>query len=67
MVNYSPLLFYTMSNISALVSAEWFYGLSFNQSAAANPTVNAPTAAEWAQKVLGNNLRGLAIGNEPDL
>lgn len=67
LVNYSPLLLYTMANISSLVGADWFFGLSFNETAASDPTLNAPTAAEWAQKILGTNLRGLAIGNEPDL
>ncbi|CAD6588899.1 MAG: hypothetical protein TREMPRED_005197, partial [Tremellales sp. Tagirdzhanova-0007] len=67
LVNYSPLLLYTMANISNLVSAEWFFGLSFNQSAAENMTGNVPIAADWAQKILGSNLRGLAVGNEPDL
>ena len=56
-----------MANISNLVSAEWFFGLSFNQTAAENMTGNVPIAAQWAQQILGSNLRGLAIGNEPDL
>ena len=56
-----------MSNISALVGAEWFFGLAFNETDVSSPTGNIPLAAEWAQKVLGSNLRGLGLGNEPDL
>jgi hypothetical protein len=67
LVVYSPLLLYTLSNISSLVGAEWFFGLSFNQSSAEHPTGNVPIAAQYAQEILGTKLRGLALANEPDL
>ncbi|KAK4683856.1 hypothetical protein P7C73_g6361, partial [Tremellales sp. Uapishka_1] len=66
-INYSPELLYTMANITALVGAEWFFGLSFNQTEVDTPTGNVPIAATYAQKILGDSLRGLALGNEPDL
>jgi hypothetical protein len=56
-----------MANISSLVGAEWFFGLSFNESAVDTPSGNVPLAAGEAQRILGTNLRGLALGNEPDL
>lgn len=66
-INYSLDLFYVMSNISSLVGAEWFFGLAFNESDVTLLTHNTPIVAEYAQKVLGTNLRGLIVGNEPDL
>ncbi|EIW72362.1 hypothetical protein TREMEDRAFT_41693 [Tremella mesenterica DSM 1558] len=66
-INYSPELLYTMANISTLLDVEWFFGLAFNETSVDGNDVNIPVAAEWAQKILGSNLRGLAVGNEPDL
>ena len=66
-INYSPELLYTMNNISTLVNAEWYFGLAFNESDTQTLTGNVPIAAQWAQNVLGPNLRGLVVGNEPDL
>jgi len=66
-INFSLDLFYVMSNISALVGTEWFFGLAFNESDVTELTHNTPVVAEYAQKILGANLRGLIVGNEPDL
>lgn len=66
-INYTPELLYLMANVSALVNAEWYFGLSFNQSAVESRSPNVALAASHAQQILGPNLRGLAMGNEPDL
>ncbi|KZT38546.1 hypothetical protein SISSUDRAFT_1046831 [Sistotremastrum suecicum HHB10207 ss-3] len=58
----SPNLIYAMGNISTLVNVEWFIGLPFNDTS--NPRT---TLAEIAQSVLGKNLIGMQLGNEPDL
>lgn len=51
-----------MGNISSLINAEWFFGVPFND------TTNPRTlVGEIAQKVLGDKLIGLQLGNEPDL
>ncbi|KIR52771.1 hypothetical protein I315_04634 [Cryptococcus gattii Ru294] len=67
LINYSPELFYIMSNITSLVGAEWYFGLAFNESDVDAPTGNIPIAAHWAQEILGDSLLGLSVGNEPDL
>ena len=66
-INYSLEMFYTMANISSLVGASWYFGLAFNESDVTQLTENPPIVAEWAQNILGSNLRGLVVGNEPDL
>ncbi|WWD17633.1 hypothetical protein CI109_102074 [Kwoniella shandongensis] len=66
-INYSPELFYLMANVTSLVGAEWFFGLAFNESTVDTPTGNVPIAATYAQQILGSSLRGLSVGNEPDL
>lgn len=66
-INFSLDLFYAMSNISALVGAEWYFGLAFNESDVTALTGNVPVVAEYAQKILGSYLLGLIVGNEPDL
>jgi hypothetical protein len=67
LINYSPELFYTMANITSLVGAQWYFGLAFNETEQTSPTGNQLIAAEYAQRILGDNLMGLAVGNEPDL
>ncbi|WVF70633.1 hypothetical protein IAT40_005426 [Kwoniella sp. CBS 6097] len=66
-INYSVDLFYLMRNITSLVGVDWYFGLAFNQSDVESPTGNVPIAATWAQEILGENLLGLSVGNEPDL
>lgn len=67
MQNYSPLLLYTMANISTLVHTEWYFGLAFNYTDATLDWHNIPIAANYAQRILGRYLKGLPLGNEPDL
>lgn len=66
-INYTPELLYIMANVSSLVNVEWFFGLSFNETSVSTLNPNVPVAAEWIQRILGGNLRGLAMGNEPDM
>lgn len=66
-INYTPELLYVMANISSLIDVEWYFGLSFNETSVTTQNPNVPLAAEWIQRILGSNLRGLALGNEPDL
>lgn len=66
-INFSPDLFYTMSNITSLVGAQWYFGIAFNESDVTQLTHNPPVVAEYAQNILGTSLRGLVVGNEPDL
>ncbi|TDL24311.1 hypothetical protein BD410DRAFT_745703 [Rickenella mellea] len=58
----SPSLVYAMGNISSLLPIDWFIGLPFNDTT--NPRLEL---AEIAQSVLGKNLIGMQLGNEPDL
>ncbi|WWC66141.1 uncharacterized protein I206_100041 [Kwoniella pini CBS 10737] len=67
LINYSLELFYLMANVTSLVGADWYFGLSFNESAVDYPTGNVPIAAKWAQDILGDSLLALSVGNEPDL
>lgn len=66
-INYSLELLYSMANISALTDTAWYFGLCFNETAVETKSPNVPLAASWAQKILGDNLLGIAMGNEPDL
>ncbi|TYJ52266.1 hypothetical protein B9479_007140 [Cryptococcus floricola] len=66
-INYSPELFYIMSNITSLVGVDWYFGLAFNETDVDLQIDNIPLAATWAQEILGDSLLGLSVGNEPDL
>jgi hypothetical protein len=63
-ISFSPELLYSMANVSALVGAEWYFGLAFNDTSADENTL---LTAQWAQQILGENLIALQLGNEPDL
>jgi len=56
-----------MLNISSNTDTEWFFGISFNESAVTTASANVPLAAQYAAQILGSHLKGLQIGNEPDL
>jgi hypothetical protein len=44
-----------------MVNVKWFFEIPFNDSANWHLTI-----AEKSQTILGNNLLGLQVGNEPD-
>ena len=56
-----------MANVSNIVDAHWFFGLSFNESAVETMSTNVPLVAQTAQEMLGYHLLGLQLSNEPDL
>jgi transglutaminase/protease-like cytokinesis protein 3 len=56
-----------MANISSIVDVDWYFGLPFNQSSVDNKIDNIWQIAQTAQSILGDNLLGLQMGNEPDL
>ena len=56
-----------MLNISLNTDTEWFFGVSFNETAVSTESANVPLAAQYAAEILGTHLKGLQIGNEPDL
>ncbi|KAI0742958.1 hypothetical protein C8Q80DRAFT_1273535 [Daedaleopsis nitida] len=59
---FTPEILYLLSNISALVNVKWYLGVPLND------TQNlALDIALYGQQILGDNLLGLQVGNEPDL
>jgi len=58
----SPSLVYAMGNASSLLPIKWFIGVPFNDTS--NPRT---ILGEIAQAVLGDDLIGIQLGNEPDL
>jgi hypothetical protein len=59
---YTPEVFYLLSNISALLDVRWYLGIPFNDTANLRLAI-----AEFGETILGDNLLGLQVGNEPDL
>lgn len=51
-----------MGNISALVGVKWYLGVPMNDTKHMRLQI-----AEIGEAVLGENLLGLQVGNEPDL
>ena len=51
-----------LGNVSSLVNVEWFLGVPLNESENLRLGI-----AEVGQAVLGDKLKGLQVGNEPDL
>jgi len=59
---YTSDVFYTMSNISHLVGVQWYLGIPLNDTSNLRLGI-----AEVGQAVLGSNILGFQVGNEPDL
>ncbi|KAI0087487.1 glycoside hydrolase superfamily [Irpex rosettiformis] len=65
--NESPTLtlsndfLYALSNISSLVSTKWYLGVPFNDTNALRLQI-----VEVGESILGDNLLGFQVGNEPD-
>lgn len=55
-------MMYTMSNVSALVGAQWYLGVPMNDTNNLRLQI-----AQAGEQILGDNLLGLQVGNEPDL
>ncbi|KAG8713837.1 hypothetical protein FRC09_018268 [Ceratobasidium sp. 395] len=63
-VEFSPDLVVMLGNVAKLVKTEVFLGLNFDN--VQDPS-NAVLYAALAEQTLGDNLKGIALGNEPDL
>ncbi|KAJ6612683.1 glycoside hydrolase family 79 protein [Mycena sp. CBHHK59/15] len=61
-VIYTMDLFYLLANISALVDVKWYVGVPFNDTSDFRFQI-----VEYGEAVLGDNLLGIQVGNEPDL
>ncbi|KAJ7645163.1 glycoside hydrolase family 79 protein [Mycena polygramma] len=61
-VTYTMDLFYLMSNISSLVGVKWYIGVPFNDTSNFRLEI-----VEYSEAILGDNLLGVQVGNEPDL
>ncbi|KAI0659526.1 glycoside hydrolase family 79 protein [Cubamyces menziesii] len=59
---YTPEILYLLSNISSLVNVKWYLGVPLNDTSDLRLEI-----AEWGERILGDNLIGLQVGNEPDL
>ena len=59
---YTPEILYLLSNISALLPVKWYLGVPLNDTTDLRLEI-----AEYGQRILGDNLLGLQVGNEPDL
>ncbi|KAJ7512818.1 glycoside hydrolase family 79 protein [Mycena galericulata] len=61
-VIYTMDLFYMLSNISSFVNAKWYIGVPFNDTSDFRFEI-----VEYSEAILGDNLLGVQVGNEPDL
>ncbi|KAF7344500.1 hypothetical protein MSAN_01931900 [Mycena sanguinolenta] len=61
-VIYTMDLFYLLSNISSLVNVKWYIGVPFNDTSDFRFQI-----VEYSEAILGDNLIGIQVGNEPDL
>ncbi|KAG9004449.1 hypothetical protein FRB90_010885, partial [Tulasnella sp. 427] len=63
-VHFTLDLLLVMAEISKLVNANWFFGIPFVNS---NADGNAALVLQNVESLLGSNLLGLQMANEPDL
>ncbi|CUA72793.1 hypothetical protein RSOLAG22IIIB_10292 [Rhizoctonia solani] len=63
-IEFSPELLKMLANVANLVKTEIYLGLNFMDL---SDTSNQVAFAGMAQEILGTNLHGIALGNEPDL
>lgn len=59
---FTAEIIYMLGNISALANVKWYLGVPFNDTSNLRLQI-----AEVGEAVLGDNLIGLQVGNEPDL
>ncbi|KAL7278756.1 hypothetical protein ACG7TL_007763 [Trametes sanguinea] len=59
---YTPEILYLLSNISSLVNVKWYLGVPLNDTSELHLEI-----VEWGERILGDNLLGFQVGNEPDL
>ncbi|KAH7338555.1 hypothetical protein B0J17DRAFT_571082 [Rhizoctonia solani] len=63
-VEFAPDLIKMLANVASLVKTEIYLGLNFMDI---TDTSNQVAFAAMAEEMLGSNLHGIALGNEPDL
>ncbi|KAG8914000.1 hypothetical protein FRC00_001107, partial [Tulasnella sp. 408] len=63
-VHFTLDLLTAMAEISKLVKVKWFFGVPFLKT---NSDGNAATVVQNSMSILGDNLLGLQLANEPDL
>ncbi|CAE6456102.1 unnamed protein product [Rhizoctonia solani] len=63
-VEFAPDLVKMLAGVASLVKTEIYLGLNFIDI---NETSNQVAFAAMAEQMLGSNLHGMALGNEPDL
>lgn len=51
-----------LSNISNMVDVKWYIGVPFNDTSDFRLEI-----VEFSEAILGDNLLGVQVGNEPDL
>ncbi|GJE97918.1 glycoside hydrolase family 79 protein [Phanerochaete sordida] len=59
---FTDELLYTMANISKFVNVKWFLGVPFDDSTNIHMEI-----VEHGEQIIGNNLLGFQVSNEPDL
>ncbi|EPQ55987.1 glycoside hydrolase family 79 protein [Gloeophyllum trabeum ATCC 11539] len=59
---WTPELIYMLANVTALANVKWYLGIPFNDTSNWRLQI-----AEIGDSVLGDNLIGLQVANEPDL
>ncbi|KAI8996272.1 glycoside hydrolase superfamily [Trametes punicea] len=62
MLLYTSELLYLLSNVSSLVNAKWYLGIPMNDTSHLRLQI-----AEAGDAILGDNILGYQVGNEPDL
>ncbi|OCH90123.1 glycoside hydrolase family 79 protein [Obba rivulosa] len=55
-------MLYMMANVSSLVNIQWYLGIPFNDTSHLRLQI-----AEYGESILGDNIIGFQVGNEPDL
>ena len=55
-------MIYLLANVSSLVHAKWYLGITFNDTTNLRLQI-----AEAAEAILGDNILAFQVGNEPDL
>ncbi|KDQ55999.1 glycoside hydrolase family 79 protein [Jaapia argillacea MUCL 33604] len=59
---FTSEILYLLANVSSLVGVKWYLGVPFNDTTNLRLEI-----AESGEQILGGNLLGLQVGNEPDL
>ncbi|PIL25780.1 hypothetical protein GSI_11530 [Ganoderma sinense ZZ0214-1] len=61
-LDYTTELLYLLANVSSLVNAKWYLGIPMNDTTHLRLQI-----AELGDAILGDNVLGYQVGNEPDL